>query len=384
MGLTQTGGIAPRQIQTGQMLPELRPGGGPAVPDDGVGGGGVHVGGLILSSAVILPIGGDDQGVCLGERPPFPFRLSQSAAHQIPVVCAHQRLDTLTEPFAPASQLIERWWGRLRIERRQRRSGATRHRLGTGSHGDRFQQLAVFWPAGAKLLERSQGDVLVITLYRNRHQLVAVIQPSERGAANRRVRRPPGHRAYRLLDIDPPERRPADRLEPGRPCHLAEIASLGQTRQSNGGTLRVGIVHRHLPEPRDRLGPHTHVPVGLNDPPQRLRVRQPHNGRRAYAGVGILGRDRRQQILGVVLEIVHRGCPNRWVVMLPLGLATESIEQAHVIGSASSAIARHRAVGTSVLDSATVNYAYSGPTSADGLSHREIGVRRPAALAWNR
>ena len=217
----------------------------------------------------------------------------------------------------------------------------------------------------------------MITLHGDCHQLVPVIQPRERRAADRRVRGPPGHRADRLLTIEPLERQPADRLEPGHARHLAEIARLGQTRQSAGGTLCVDVVHGHYAQHRDRLGPHAPIQISLNDPPQNLRVGQPDHGRRAHPGVGILGRDRRQQTLSVVLEIVHRGRPHQRVLMLPLGLATESIDQAHVTGSASFITEQYHDVGTTGLDSAIVNYAYSGPMLADGLSHREIGMRRP-------
>ena len=60
------------------------------------------------------------------------------------------------------------------------------------------------------------------------------------------------------------------------------------------------------------------------------------HGRRAHPGVGILGRERRQQLLRIVLERVHRGRPHQRVLMLPLGLAAESIEQAHGLRFASA------------------------------------------------
>ena len=52
-----------------------------------------------------------------------------------------------------------------------------------------------------------------------------------------------------------------------RARHLAEIASIGQTRERGGGTHLVGVAHGHRAQDRGRLGPHTGVLVSLDDPP---------------------------------------------------------------------------------------------------------------------
>ena len=169
----------------------------------------------------------------------------------------------------------------------------------------------------------------MVGLDRHRGQLVAVVEPVEGRPPHRAVRRSPGDGADRLLRIETPEGRAADRLDAGGPGHLAEIALLGQPRE--GGLARVGLrrLDRDRPQHRDRLVPDLAVRVRPRDPPDGRGVGQPNDGGQPHAGVRILGCNGREHVLGVVLQVVHGRGPHQRILVLPTRLAAQSVEQTH-------------------------------------------------------
>ena len=212
----------------------------------------------------------------------------------------------------------------------------------------------------------------MVGLDRHRGELVAGVEPVESRPPHRAMRRPPGDGADRLLGIETPEGRAADRLDAGRPRHLAEITLLGQPRE--GGLAHVGLrgLDRDRPEHRDRLVPHLAVRVRPRDPPDGRRVGQPKDGGQPHPGVGVLRRNRREHVLGVVLQVVHGRGPHQRILVLPTRLAAQSVEQTHeavwsrsVVRGGPGARGRRRPPSAS-LDSAKGNYAYSGPKVEGG------------------
>ena len=169
----------------------------------------------------------------------------------------------------------------------------------------------------------------MVGLDRHRDQLLAVVEPGERRDAYRAVHRPPGHRADRLLGFESIEGRPAHRLDPGHPGHLAEITGLGQPGQGGLALVELRRLDGNRPQHRERLVPHLIVGVGPRDTADRRGVRQPGHRRQPHPRLGILGSNDREHVLGIILQAVHGRRPHRRILVLPTRLATQSVKQTH-------------------------------------------------------
>ena len=208
----------------------------------------------------------------------------------------------------------------------------------------------------------------MVGLDRHRDQLLAVVEPGERRDAYRAVHRPPGHRADRLLGFESIEGRPAHRLDPGHPGHLAEITGLGQPGQGGLALVELRRLDGNRPQHRERLVPHLIVAVGPRDTADRRGVRQPGHGRQPHPRLGVLGRNGREHVLGIILQAVHGRRPHRRILVLPTRLATQSVKQTHEAvwsRSDSGGPRGRRSSPAAPLDSVQGNYAYSGPKVAD-------------------
>ena len=146
----------------------------------------------------------------------------------------------------------------------------------------------------------------MLALNGDRQQLVVVGETFEGRPPGGSQSGTPGHRADGLRPIQPSQRGQAHGLRFGGPGHRAQIPWRYQRRDRTRRTRRVRARQCDLAQDGSRLVAHARVLLRRLDATERVGVGQSRDSRHPHPWVGVLRRDRRQQILRVVPKVIDR------------------------------------------------------------------------------